>query len=45
MLVTIDGDYDTESLALFTRGTIGKYRNFSTNVGLCMPYQCAEADL
>jgi hypothetical protein len=45
ILVTIDGNYDTEHLALFTRGTIGKYKRFSTNLGLCMPYQCQEADI
>lgn len=37
VLVTINGDYDTSELALFTRGTIGKSKKFSTNVGLCMP--------
>jgi hypothetical protein len=45
VLVTIDGNYDTEHLALFTRGSIGKYKRFSTNVGLCMPYQCQELDM
>lgn len=38
ILVTMDGNYDQNTT--FTRGTIGRFKNFSTNLGLCMPMQC-----
>ena len=30
---------------LFTRGAFGKYSNFSSRIGLCMPLQCNETDM
>ena len=45
VMVTIDGDYDMKNQAVFTRGAMGKYRKFSTGIGLCVPYQCQEDDL
>ena len=35
ILVTINGIYNQS--AIYTRGSIGRFSNFSTNIGLCMP--------
>ena len=45
IMVTINGNYDTKTKPLFTRGAFGKYSNFSSRVGLCMPSQCNETDM
>ena len=45
IMTTISGDYDQKNKPLFTRGAYGKYSNFTTRLGLCMPKQCKEADL
>ena len=44
VMVTIDGDYSPKN-PLFTRGAFGKYSNFSSRIGLCMPLQCNETDM
>jgi len=44
-MATVHGDYDQKNKPLFTRGAYGKYSNFTTRIGLCMPNQCKEADL
>lgn len=44
VLVTLDGDYSPKN-PLFTRGAFGKYSNFSSRIGLCMPSQCNETDM
>jgi len=43
-MVNITGTYSSKK-PLFTRGAFGKYSNFSTRVGLCMPVECNETDL
>ncbi|CDW87686.1 UNKNOWN [Stylonychia lemnae] len=43
LLVNIAGDYN--GTADFTRGGAGKYKNFSTYVGMCIPKQCQEKDV
>ena len=37
IMATVHGDYDQKNKPLFTRGTYGKYSNFTTRLGLCMP--------
>ena len=44
IMVTINGQYNSTN-PLFTRGAFGKYSNFSSRIGLCMPIQCKEEDL
>ena len=38
ILATISGEYTGEHA--FTRGSFGKYIDFSTQMGLCIPKQC-----
>ena len=45
VLVTMEGNYDQKNQATFTRGGLGKYKEFATHVGMCVPMQCGEADL
>jgi hypothetical protein len=44
IMVTINGNYAKEN-PLFTRGAFGKYSEFSTRIGLCMPSECTEKDM
>jgi len=44
IMVIINGTYSSKK-PLFTRGAFGKYSNFSSRVGLCMPSQCNEGDM
>jgi hypothetical protein len=44
IMVTIDGDYSPKN-PIFTRGAFGKYSNFSSRIGLCMPQQCNMEDM
>ena len=43
VLATINGKYI--GTARFTRGGSGKFVDFSTRLGLCVPKQCNMADL
>ena len=43
VLATVDGTYTGQNV--FTRGSYGKYVGFSTQMGLCVPEQCTEADI
>lgn len=45
VLVTMEGDYDMQNQAVFTRGALGKYKRFATHVGMCVPYQCSDVDM
>ena len=38
-MATIEGDYTADYT--FTRGSYGKYIDFSTQMGLCIPKQCS----
>lgn len=37
ILATVTGEYDRKNKKLFTRGSFGKYSNFTTRLGLCLP--------
>ena len=43
VLATIKGEYIGEYP--YTRGSFGKYLDFSTQMGLCVPKQCNEEAL
>lgn len=45
IMATVHGNYDQKNKPLFTRGAYGKYSEFTTRLGLCMPKTCTEADL